>query len=192
MLPRCYSILRIFRSHDKALVATHVMQGYYKFGGSARDEDSNISTSGLFEQVLHGGEVACMRFVHSTCVFMFEPMSASEPRVGVSEQEKSAVQVANHVKLPIMSGCQSCPLVTRTLHLELLVNHRMFGPISVLQYTYQSCCRFLPESGWGVCPSFVSCSMAPVFWSRCVASLSRDNRTVRWRTGNSSGVVDIN
>lgn len=50
VLPRCYSILRIFRRQDKALVATHVLQGYYKFGGSARDEDSNISTSGLFEQ----------------------------------------------------------------------------------------------------------------------------------------------
>eukprot|EP01083_Nonionella_stella_P154097 496057_1 len=49
VLPRAYSILRIFREHDGVCVAKHIVQGYYKFGGSAKDEDSNISTSGLFE-----------------------------------------------------------------------------------------------------------------------------------------------
>lgn len=50
VMPRCYSILLIFRRDNETLVRREIMHGYYKFGGSARDEDSNISTSGLFEQ----------------------------------------------------------------------------------------------------------------------------------------------
>ena len=36
---------------EPRVVAKHVLQGFYKFGGQARDEDSHIGSDGLYQQV---------------------------------------------------------------------------------------------------------------------------------------------
>eukprot|EP01083_Nonionella_stella_P131758 400533_1 len=50
VLPRCYSIFLIFSNDDNRCIDEHIMHGFYKFGGQARDEDSRVGSSGLYEQ----------------------------------------------------------------------------------------------------------------------------------------------
>ncbi|MES1922891.1 hypothetical protein MHBO_004422, partial [Bonamia ostreae] len=50
VVPRCYSIFLIFERQTEKLVERHIMHGYYKFGGSSKDEDTNVNTLSILRQ----------------------------------------------------------------------------------------------------------------------------------------------